>query len=252
MTRNSSNQKDLLQEREKLHAMLLSSVSHDLKTPLACVIGSLEIYQQLKGTLSEEHKNTLIATAIDEARHLDSFVTNILDMAKLERGVFISHELTDIVQIIRQCLLQMQPRLPHYELKLELPRKLMAEVSAPWIGRAVMLLLDNAVRYTPVGTKIRISLYNEKDFFLISVSDNGPGIPPKRRKEIFHKRERVARQDAKTAGTGLGLSICKAIMEAHGGIITLECPVEAGSIFTLKLPLVAKKVKKYAPKKRIT
>jgi len=239
MAARPSDKNKLWQEREKLHAMLLSSVSHDLKTPLSCIIGSLEIYQQLKGTLSSEHKDTLINTAIEEARRLDSFVSNILDMSKLESGGRFKYEYVDIGELVRQCVLQMEPRLRQHDVQLALSSRLMVEVNASWINRAVALLLDNAARYTPQGSMIRVMASGDGKSFHIAVRDHGPGIPRKIQTKLFLKHARAARQDAKI-GTGLGLPICKAVADAHGGSIALDTPADGGACFTLTLPLAQK------------
>jgi len=236
MSAHPSDKKNLQQEHNKLHVMLLSSVSHDLKTPLACVIGSLEIHQHLKDVLSAEHKDTLIATAIEEARRLDSFITNILDMSALENGVHLKRESVDMGQLVRQCVLQMEPRLRHHEMQLELSSGMMTEVSVSWISRAVTLLLNNAAQYTPAKTKIVVTITGDKTLCRITVRDHGPGISKKLRTGIFHKHTRATRQDSKTAGTGLGLPICKAIAEAHGGTIRMHTPSGGGVAFTLTLP----------------
>jgi len=244
MTARHTNNDTLRQEREKLHAMLLSSVSHDLKTPLACIIGSLEIYQQLKATLSKEHKDTLINTAIEEARRLDSFITNILDMSTLESGVRFTFESLDIGQLVRQCALRMEPALRQHEVVLDLPSQVMAEVSASWISRAVDLLLDNAAKYTAAGTKVMVAVSGDGFSCRIAVRDHGPGIPNGMKAGLFLKSTRTAQRDIKTASTGLGLPICKFIAEAHGGAIRVDSPAEGGgAAFTITLPLTQEDVK---------
>lgn len=232
------------QARDDLHAMLLSSVSHDLKTPLACVIGSLDIYQQLKNTLSEERKNDLISTAIKEARRLDNFITNILDMAKLESDTLFKYEYVDMGQLVRQCVLRMQPVLCQHDVHLELPGHIMVEANEMWIDRALTSLLNNVALYTPVNTKILITLSSDTISCQIAVRDYGPGISERMQSSIFHKHSRAARQDAKIAGTGLGLPICKAIAEKHGGTIRCDTPVSGNGVtFTIALPVIQNKPK---------
>jgi len=232
------------QARDDLHAMLLSSVSHDLKTPLACVIGSLDIYQQLKNTLSEERKNALISTAIKEARRLDSFITNILDMAKLESDILFKYEYVDMGQLVRQCVLRMQPVLSQHDVHLELSLQGMVEVNELWITRALTILLENAALYTQVDTKIVVAAGKEGESCWICVRDYGSGISKRMQSSIFHKHSRAARLDAKIAGTGLGLPICKAIAQRHGGTVCCDIPLSgAGVAFTLTVPLVQSKAK---------
>ena len=247
MATATSDQHILQQEREKLHVMLLSSVSHDLKTPLSCIIGSLEIHQQLKATLSADHKDTLINTAIEEARRLDSFITNIIDMSKLESGIAFKREPVSIASLAEQCVLQLEPHMNGRKIGLELLSQVTAEVNAAWISRAITLLLDNALRYTPEEAEITVSVSGDNCAFWIAVRDSGPGISSKLQSGIFQKHTRAERQDSKIAGTGLGLPICKAIIEAHGGSIRMESS-SAGTVFTLALPVTRTHLKqKKAP-----
>lgn len=242
----TSHKATLEQTRDNLHAMLLSSVSHDLKTPLACIIGSLDIYQHLKDTLSEERKTALISSAINEARRLDSFITNILDMAKLESALPFKCEHVDVGQLVRQCVLKMEPVLNHHNVRLELPSKIiMADINELWITRALALLLDNVVLYTPADTDIVITLTKDNLACWIAVRDYGPGIPKKMLPTLFHKHRRAVLEDTKTAGTGLGLPICKAIAQKHSGAIWCDKPNSGdGTVFTITLPLNQKKAKK--------
>ncbi|HEU5048537.1 MAG TPA: ATP-binding protein [Rickettsiales bacterium] len=242
---STSHQDTLQQEHDKFHAMLLTSVSHDLKTPIACIIGSLDIYQQLKGTLSEERKDILIATAINEARRLDNFITNILDMAKLESGIIFQYENIDIAQLVRQCVHQMESVLSQHPVQLELPRQLMGQVNELWISRVLALLLSNAALYTPADTNILVSVTSDNIACWITIRDYGPGISKKMATTIFQKHHRTMLKDTKVAGTGLGLPICKAIAEKHGGAIRCETPDSGdGTIFTITLPLHHKRIKK--------
>lgn len=241
---STSNKNNPQQIREDLHAMLLSSVSHDLKTPLACIIGSLDIYQHLKDTLSEERKDSLIIAAIKEARRLDSFITNILDMARLESDKAFKYERIDIGQLVRQCVLKMDAVLNQHDVKLELASQVMVDVNELWIARAVTLLLDNAALYTPVNTQILVTVTSDQLACWVAVRDFGPGIPKKIVPALFHKHSRTTQEDTKTAGTGLGLPICKAIAEMHGGAIRCEEAASGdGTVFTITLPVIQKKQK---------
>ena len=244
MSTSASHKDNPKQVREDMHAMLLSSVSHDLKTPLSCIIGSLEIYQHLKDTLSEDRIDALISTAIKEARRLDSFITNILDMARLESDLVFKYERVDIGQLVQQCVLKMEVPLSRHEVQLELPSQIMAEVSEMWIARALTLLLENSALYASADTAISVTLTKDNLACWIAVRDHGPGMSEKMASTIFHKTSRAARQDAKTAGTGLGLPICKAIAKKHGGTVWCGKPSSGdGIVFTITLPIAQKTVK---------
>lgn len=236
MSSSRSDKETLQQEREKLHVNLLSSVSHDLKTPLASIIGSLEIHQNLKNILSDERKDTLINTAIEEAHRLDDFITNIIDMSKFEQGITLRYEQADISNIVQQAARQVQERSGRV-IHTELLPNVIAQVNATWIQRALLLMLKNAVHYTPENIAITVSVSSDTKFFRISVRDYGAGIAKKLLPTLFEKHSRTERKDNTLAGTGLGLPICKAIAQAHGGSILVELPQGGGTVFTLCIPL---------------
>ena len=222
---------------DNLQTKLLSSISHDLKTPLASIIGALDIYQQLKNTLSEERKEALISTAIKEAIRLDSFITNILDMAKLESNIIFKFDNIDIGGLVRQCAHKMEQHLFKHKLQLELPSLLIVQLNEVWISRALTILLDNAVLYTPENTKIIVSVSSDNEFCKIIVRDYGGGVDDKIKANIFYKNSRTNHSDTKLAGTGLGLPICKLIAQMHGGDITIDTGSN-GTVFNIKLPLI--------------
>lgn len=229
----------LQEDREKMHRQMLSSVSHDLKTPLASMIGSLEIYQRMKHTLTDAKKDMLITTALEEARRLDNFITNILDMAKLESGhIRLNRENTDMHVLIQQCLKRMSDRLAGTEVKLATPatrREL--SMDAGLISRLLGQLIDNAIKYGPrEGKQIEITL-DINGSIRLSVHDNGPGIPESRQEEIFNKYTRLTKQDSQAAGTGLGLAISRTIARLHGGDITVRNHEQGGAVFTLEIPI---------------
>jgi len=228
------------QERERLHRQMLSSVSHDLKTPLASIIGSLEIYERMNDRLSDEQRQSLITVALHEAYRLDNFVTNILDMAKLENGLVRLRQETFMVGgLLEDCFTRLDHRLKGSEVRLETPAELVQiTTDATLLARAICLLLDNAVKYGGAPPLILIAFGEErgKEGF-IRVTDNGPGIPEAHMEAIFSKYTRFARGDQQNAGTGLGLAICREIMRLLHGGITAENGTQGGAVFTLHFPL---------------
>ena len=225
-----------------MHQQMLSSVSHDLKTPLASVIGSLEIYQRLKNNLSEDKKVALITTALDEAHRLDQFISNILDMARLESGMLrLKPEPMAIDPLLKQAIQRVGSRSSQGQIRL-IARSGVPEVhvDAPLISRALSLMIDNALKYgQPQKQAIEIR-YDVTPYELhIEIEDSGPGIPESRHREVFDKYARITRQDNQIAGTGLGLSIARAIARHHNGELSLRNSVKGGAIFTLSLPLMA-------------
>lgn len=224
------------QERERLHRSVLTSVSHDLKTPLTCIIGSLEVYERTKEKLTFEKKNTLINTALKEAYRLDSFVTNILDMARLENGaVKLKKELCVMDLLLEDCLIMLGHRLHECDISIKaVPKAFSVTTDALLLMRAVCILLDNAAKYSPLKPIIKVEYEKIGDQAVIRIEDNGPGIPESKLEEIFSKYARFAVEDHKHAGTGLGLPICREIMRLLGGTVTVKNLVGGkGAEFTL-------------------
>jgi two-component system sensor histidine kinase KdpD len=226
-------------ERERLHRQILSSVSHDLKTPLASIIGSLEVYERMDGRLSECQRQSLITVALQEAYRLDNFITNILDMAKLENGmVKLRRETVALGALLEDCITRLGHRLRESKVLIEAPTGPCELMTDPTLlARAVCLLLDNAVKYGGHPATIRIAFgQDDEGQRFICVMDNGAGVSEARLEDIFSKYTRLARGDQQNAGTGLGLAICRAIMRLLQGSVTAANDKEGGMIFTLHFP----------------
>jgi len=224
------------QEREQLHRAVLSSVSHDLKTPLSCIIGSLEIYERTKEKLTLDKKNILINTALQEAYRLDSFVTNILDMARLESGaVKVKKELCVMDLLLEDCLILLGRRLQECDVSIKtIPATFPITTDPLLLQRAICIVMDNAARYASLHPVIGVEYEKVGGQVIIRVQDNGPGIPKEKMEEIFSKYARFAIQDHKHSGTGLGLPICREIMRLLDGMVTVEnLPGGKGAVFTL-------------------
>lgn len=226
-------------EREKLRAMLLSSVSHDLKTPLASVIGSLSVYRSMGDRLPAEQRQTLIVTALDEAQRLDSFITNILDMTRIESGqVQMKHEWVEPQLLISDVLKRLRDRIRNHKVTVHpLAQPLEVRMDRMMTGQILQNLLDNAAKYTPAGTHIEINWRLNGTHCVCEVRDHGPGIPDSQLEKVFDKYTRVHRQDSQVAGTGLGLAIARAVMNAQNGYINASNHPEGGAIFTVALPV---------------
>lgn len=234
------NESRFREEREKLRSMLLSSVSHDLKTPLSCIIGSLSVYKKMKKSnkLDEETANELIDTALEEGQRLNNFISNILDMTRIESGdIEFNKEWVEsnlpIEQIKSESALIIKGReliidnsYCNYEVEMDL--NLTKQV--------IKNIIDNAVKYSPDKSKITISCEKRKDGFLYKIKDEGKGIKEEKLEAIFDKYERLNYADSQIAGTGLGLSICKAIMEEQGGTIEATNHPDGGAEFIILFP----------------
>jgi len=237
------------EEREKLRSMLLSSVSHDFKTPLAGIIGALSVHRSLGERLTAAKRDELIESAIEEAQRLDSFITNILDMTRLESGNIQFHKEWHSVQpMIDNVARRLRHRLRQHPLTVHpCPAGIEAYMDVMMTGQVLQNLLDNACKYTPAGTHIEIlCTIAEGKGALCEVRDHGAGLPPEKIQRVFDKYARLLKKDAQIAGTGLGLAISKAVMEAQGGWITAANHPEGGAVFTLCLPQWRKKETKNA------
>jgi len=227
-------------ERERIHRQMMSSVSHDLKTPLASIIGSLEIHDQMKEQLTPEKKQVLLDTALQEAYRLDNFITNILDMAKLENDqIIIKPELCDIGILLQDYITHFGAPLRGSEINIRAASGMLtATVDPTVLQRAIGLLLDNAVKYGGVPSIIDID-YGRGEFAqcFIKVRDHGPGVPESEREAIFSKYTRFIKQDMQNAGTGLGLAICRGMMRQMEGNVTIGNHPDGGAVFTLQFPV---------------
>lgn len=230
------NSVECVQERERLHARLLNSVSHDLKTPLACIIGSLEIYERTKDKLSEEKKSILLNTALQEAHRLDGFISNILDMAKLESSaVSIKKEPCSIHHLLEDCRIRLRHQLCACTVNINTDGAQTTLHTDPFLlMRAICILLENAAKYGTADPVININYKNTGEHIILQIEDNGIGIPHDKMEGLFSKHARLAVQDHAPSGTGLGLAICHEIMRLLNGSVTVtNRPDNAGAVFTL-------------------
>ena len=228
------------EEREKLRSMLLSSVSHDLKTPLASIIGSISVLRSLRksGRVTDEQEDTLTETALEEAQRLDSFITNILSMTRIESGEieFATSE-HDPMEPVGTVLKALRTRLKNREVKVSGDTKgMQVMMDAMMTTQVLQNIIDNAAKYSPEGAAIDVSLEVSDGQFHYRVRDYGAGIPDHMLDRVFDKYERLNKSDSQVAGTGLGLAIAKSVMRAQGGDVTVKNHEEGGAIFSLHLP----------------
>lgn len=224
-------------EREKLRSMLLSSVSHDLKTPLASIIGSLSVFRSMGERLQEAQRATLIQTALEEAHRLDSFITNILDMTRIESGqIDFRQEWLNPILILQRVMKRLRERLSRHEVSLmqPFPENLEVCMDAMMTEQVLQNVLDNAAKYTPSGTRIEILCTHDHNAFSYIIRDYGPGIPDDKLSQVFDKYARLHKEDTQVAGTGLGLAISKSVMHAQGGEITVRNHADGGAEFTIR------------------
>jgi len=227
------------EEREKLRVMLLSSVSHDLKTPLAGIIGALSACTTLGDRLKPAQHKELIEGSLEEAQRLDSFITNILEMTRLETGnIKFRREWHKVQDFTENVTKRLAHRLKQREVHVELPGEgIEACMDSIMTSQVLQNLLDNACKYTPPGTRIDVLWKTDGDKGIVcTVRDYGKGIPQEKLYNVFDKYTRLQKQDTQTPGTGLGLAIAKAIMEAQGGWIKASNHPQGGALFIFCLP----------------
>ena len=231
-------------ETDRLRSALLTSISHDLKTPLAAVLGSASTLRDLAGKLTEAEKADLLATIVDESERLNRFIANLLDMTKLESGAIVPNTAPhDLREIVGSALRRANKILARHHVELELATDLpMIELDAVLFEQVLFNILDNAAKYAPIGTTIRIQSWRDTDSVCLRILDEGEGIPPADLEHIFDKFYRVQKGDQVRAGTGLGLAISRGFVEAmHGTIIAANRTDRTGAVFTIRLPVPAER-----------
>jgi len=227
----------LQMETERLRNSLLSSISHDLRTPLATIVGSSSALAENDGSLSPQDRAELSGGIYDEALRMSALVNNILDMARLDAGVVeLNRQWHPLEEIIGTALNALQKRLEGREVKVTIPPGIpMVYADAVLIEQVLINLLENAVRYTPEGSPLDIKVEVTTFAVEVFVFDRGPGIPKGMESKLFEKFYR-ARHEAAQSGVGLGLAICRAIIEAHGGTIHAQNRASGGAVFSFMIP----------------
>lgn len=230
-------------ETEGLRAALLSSVSHDLRTPLVSVLGAAEQLAHDDGRLGEPVRRELAAHIFDEAERLNRFVQNLLDMTRLSYGRLAPRiEACEVAELVAAARRRVARLLGTRELRIELPADLpLVQADPVLIEQVLVNLLDNALKYSPPDAPLRVECRCEAREMVLTVIDEGPGIPEPDREKVFDMFYRVKQGDAKSAGTGLGLAICRGILAAHGGSIRVRPGTDGvGTRMELRLPLAAR------------
>jgi two-component system sensor histidine kinase KdpD len=230
----------LAAEADRLRSALLTSISHDLKTPLAAIMGTAGTLRDFGASLPEDGRAELLTTVVDESERLNRFIANLLDMTRIESGAmepnFAWHYVGDIVgSALRRAAKVTAAHRTEVDLPPDLP---MLKVDPVLFEQVLFNLLDNSAKYAPPETAIRIRGWRDNGAVMIQVMDEGPGIPAADLERIFDTFYRVRKGDQVRAGTGLGLSICRGFVEAMGGTITAGNRTDrSGAVFTIRMPL---------------
>nr|WP_017676008.1 sensor histidine kinase KdpD [Pseudomonas chengduensis] len=227
-------------QTEELRSALLASVSHDLRTPLTAMRGSIDSLLALGDAIPAADRNELLEGTRDEAERLDRYIQNLLDMTRLGHGgLKLARDWVAPSDIVASALQRLRAVLAPLQVECVLPPEPpLLRVHAALIEQALVNVLENAARFSPPGGRLRVALeYDEQELRFV-VADQGPGIPEAERAKIFDMFYTAARGDRGGQGTGLGLAICQGMVGAHGGRVTVGEGLDGrGASLTLHLPL---------------
>ena len=229
---------EFLAETDRLQKALLNSIAHNVRTPLASIIGVLSTLQEEEISLSQPLRRDLIDTARQEAQRLNRLLGNLLDLSRLEAGVLqIRNDPCDVQDIIGAALEQLGSAVENRRVDVIIPPDLpFVPMDFVLVVQVLVNLLDNALKYSPPGPSITVTARVFSRSLEISVSDFGSGIPEDDLAHVFEKFNRGART-GETGGVGLGLAICKGLIEAHHGTIRAERRQPCGTAVTFALPI---------------
>lgn len=227
-------------EMEQLRSALLSSVSHDLRSPLAAMMGSAESLQVLDQQLSKEDRSELLSTIMLESQRLDRYIQNLLDMTRLGHGTLkLERDWVSVADIIGSAKQRLKRFFPHVEVEYQAEQDLpLLFAHAALLEQGLFNILENAAKYSPEGEPVRVSVSHQSKICHIEIEDSGPGIPESLREKVFDMFYVVADGDSKRHNTGMGLAICRGMIGAHGGTVkATSARVGSGSRFIVELPL---------------
>jgi two-component system, OmpR family, sensor histidine kinase KdpD len=236
------DQARLAAESERLRAALLTSLSHDLKTPLASITGAVTALRQYDELYDAAARDELAGTIQDEAERLSRFVANLLDMTRLAAGVIaLNREPVDVGEVVGTALQRTTSVLSGHHVTVDLAPDLpMLNLDVVLFEQVLVNLLDNAAKYAPPGSEIVIQGRQTGEWVVLQVCDEGPGIPPGDVERVFETFYRANKGDRQRAGTGLGLAICRGFIEALGGTITATNRTDrSGAVFAIVFPTEA-------------
>lgn len=225
-------------ESEQLRSSLLSSVSHDLRTPLSTITGAASTLLNERKNLSPQTEKELLEAIQDEGIRLNQFVGKLLDMTRLEAPTMqLAKDWFPLEELVGSALRRLDVALAGHKIETDVPSELpLVLVDGVLIEEVFINLLENAARYTPRGTLVRMSARQIGDFIRVEIADNGPGLQPGTEATLFHKFFRD-RPKTDRSGTGLGLSICEAVVRLHGGKMGAMNLPEGGACFWFELPV---------------
>ncbi len=237
-----AQQAQLLREKERLLSILLNSISHDLRTPLVSITGTLSSLLDRESQLNPTDQYELLIDAFSEAERLNHIVGNLLEMSRLEAGSLrMKRELYHLSEVIGVARTQLRKRLGDRQIIIDMATNLpMIKIDITLFSQVFVNLFDNALKYSSDDAPIEIQAQAVENILEIKVGDQGIGIPEEEIPHIFNKFFRASNVERST-GSGLGLAICQGVVEAHGGTINVEQRPEGGTWFIIRLPLESEK-----------
>ncbi len=226
-------------EAERLRNALLSSVSHDLRTPLATIAGASSMLAEQPEALTPELRRELAESIYEESDRLNRLVSNLLDITRLESGtVKLKREWQPIEEVIGVVLHRLEKKRASHPIQLHVPPDLpLVPIDGLLIQQVLFNLFDNAMKYSPPGREIDLSASADNGSVLVEVADRGAGLSQEERSNVFDKFYRANSHHQK-GGVGLGLTVCRGIIESHGGRIWAEHRSGGGTVFRFTLPIV--------------
>jgi two-component system sensor histidine kinase KdpD len=213
---------------EELRNALLSSVSHDLRTPLAAITG-------MATSLRERMESEALDTIIDEAQRLSRILTNLLSITKVESGAEPRREWVPLEEIVGSALSRLERELADHQVTVDVPPAVLARIDPILVEQLLVNLLDNAAKHTAASTAVEVRVTRETSAAIIEVADRGPGLPAGPRAQVFDKFYRGISATG-SPGAGLGLAVCRGIAVAHGGSIEAFARDGGGSRFVARFP----------------
>jgi signal transduction histidine kinase len=230
---------DELRRLSALRADFVSLVSHELRSPMAAVIGAARTLQERWRQLAPDQREAFLALIADETNRLAALIGDVLDTSRIEAGTFsYSFSDVDLIRLVNDAVSTAAVGQDEVRISAVVPEPLPAiRGDRERLRQVVTNLIDNAVKYSHVGDEVQVAARSENGSVRISVSDRGPGIPYDQQHLIFEKFGRAEVPGGMKPGTGLGLFIARSIAEAHGGTLEVHSRLNEGTTFTLTLPV---------------
>jgi two-component system, OmpR family, sensor histidine kinase KdpD len=221
----------LVARTEELRSSILSSVSHDLRTPLAVITGAATSLRD--APLAPEVRAELLDSVIEEAQRLERVLTNLIGMTRLETGLTPAREWVPAEEVVGGALTRLEERLGDREVKVDVPADLQLHIDPVLFEQALVNLLENALGHGAPPIEVRVA--REGDYVVVEVTDHGAGVSATDAARIF---EKFYRSSTAAPGVGLGLAVVRGIVEGHGGTVSVDTAAGGGARFRIRLPQV--------------